>query len=107
MQSKIKLVVLLVVLGWALVVEADQSIRLPINSTEVTGQSALGEFRIEGVGQVELTAQRDGSRVVVLAVGNNGEVLGKAETVIGLKETPLYLQSENGLQPVILQWGGK
>lgn len=107
MQSKIKLIVLLVVLGWALVVQASQSITLPINSSEVTGQAALGKFRIEGVGQVELTAQRDGSRVVVLAVGNNGEVLGKAETVIGLKETPLYLQSKNGLQPVTLYWGRK
>jgi hypothetical protein len=105
MLSKFSILVLTIIIGWSALVEAGQSVNLPMNSTDISGQVELGNFQIDSIGTVHLTANREGSRLIVVAVGDKGGVIGKAETTIGLKETPIYLQGENGLQSITLRWG--
>jgi len=43
--------------------------------------------------------------LVVHALAPGGLVIGKADTVTGLQETPIYLKTEEGLQPFSILWG--
>jgi len=54
---------------------------------------------------VGLIARRNGNLLVVHARGPDGKVIGKAETVIGLKDTPIYVLTPGGLKKITIYWG--
>ena len=57
------------------------------------------------MGEVGLIARRNGNLLVVHARGPDGKVIGKAETVIGLKDTPIYVLTPGGLKKITIYWG--
>lgn len=64
----------------------------------------VGRTRLAGVGTVDFHAQREGQRVVVWAKDAQGQVIGKAETVLGLSETPIYVRGASGITSATIIW---
>lgn len=92
---------LLVSLAWAadgLVIKAV----MPADQTQ--GTSDLGSLNVEGVGTVTLMAQRTGTRIVIQALAPDGKVIGQAESVIGPKETLIYVTTPGGLKKLTILW---
>ena len=53
---------------------------------------------------MKLTACRDGTRITVQAIGVEGKVVGQAESVIGPKETLIYVTTPGGLKKLTILW---
>ena len=56
------------------------------------------------MGEVSFVGSKNGNQLVVHAQDANGEVIGKAETVIGLRETPIYVLTSDGLKKITIYW---
>ena len=104
MHTIIMLVSLLLISGSVM---AEPVLNVVMHSKELEKTTELGEVNIEGVGKVQLTARRNNMQVVVQAKGPGQELLGRAETTIGLAETPVYVRTTTGLRKVTVVWGGK
>jgi hypothetical protein len=85
----------------------DLVLKVKEKSEQVTGVQDLGTLKVDGVGVVRLTARRDGKQLLIQAAGRDGTVVGKAETVVGLHETPLYVKTPSGLKQLTIRWGHK
>ena len=83
---------------------ADSNLYVSLSSEQVKISSDLGMIEIEGVGEVGLIARRNGNQLVVHAQDPDGKIIGKAETVIGLKETPIYVLTPAGLKKITIYW---
>ena len=68
------------------------------------GPVDLGTLPVEGAGTVKLTARRDGTRITVQAIGGEGKVIGQAESVVGPKETLIYVTTKGGLKKLTILW---
>ena len=75
-----------------------------LRADQVAGIRDLGSLKVEGVGKVNLTATRDGTRIIVQAVKADGTVAGRAESVVGVNETPIYVQTPEGLKKLTILW---
>ena len=84
---------------------ADSNFYVSLSSDQVKISSDLGKIAVEGVGEVGLIARRNGNQLTVHAQDPNGKVIGKAETVIGLKDTPIYILTPAGLKKITIYWG--
>ena len=84
---------------------ADSNLYVSLSSDQVKVSSDLGKIAIEGVGEVGLVARRSGNQLVVHAQDPDGKIIGKAETVVGLKETPIYVLTSDGLKKITIYWG--
>ncbi len=84
---------------------ADSNFYVSLASDQVKISSDLGKIAIEGVGEVGLIARRSGNQLVVHAQAPDGKIIGKAETVIGLKDTPIYVLTPAGLEKITIYWG--
>ena len=84
---------------------ADSELRVPLLPEQLTGSSSLGAIEIDGVGSVRLTAQKNGNQLIVHAEGPNGNVIGKAESIVGLRDTPIYVKTSKGLEKITIFWG--
>jgi len=84
---------------------ADSNFYVSLSSDQVKNSSDLGKIEIEGVGEVGLIARRNGNQLVVHAQDPDGKVIGKAETVTGLKDTPIYISTSEGLEKITIYWG--
>jgi len=82
-------------------------IPISLNTSQLQDSTELGGTLIDGVGEVSLVARKNGKQVVIFAQDSNGKVIGKAETVVGLKETPIYIVAPEGLKKITIQWGIK
>ena len=102
MKSILFLLVSLLFTGLAL---ADADLRVAIVSNQIQGATNLGKTNVEGAGEVSFIATKYGNQVIVHAQDASGEVIGKAETVIGLKQTPIYVLTSGGLEKVTIYWG--
>jgi len=78
-----------------------------LSSGQVKSSSDLGKIEIEGAGEVSMIAHRDGNQLVIYAQDPDGKVIGKAETVIGLKQTPIYVLTSEGLKKITIYWGAE
>jgi hypothetical protein len=56
--------------------------------------------------QVATTQELGTLNVEVQALGPEGKVIGRAESVVGLKETPIYIAASKGLKKVTVIWQG-
>jgi hypothetical protein len=73
---------------------------------QVNGLEELGSLEVAGVGAVRFTARREGKQIVVQVLGPGDKVLGRAESVIGVHETLVYIMSPKGLQKLQVTWAG-
>ena len=76
-----------------------------LTSGQIKSSSELGIINVEGLGEVSLVAHKNGNQLVIFAEDTNGKVIGKAETIVGLKETPINVLSSDGLKKIIIIWG--
>lgn len=84
---------------------ADTDLRVAIVSSQIQGSTELGKIHVDGLGEVSFIGSKNGNQVVVHAKDPEGEVIGKAETVIGLKQTPIYVLTSDGLTKITIYWG--
>ena len=66
--------------------------------------SAVGKLLVPGVGEVTFLANRSQGRLVLTAVGTDGAQLGRAESLVGLGDTPIYVRSAQGLIKILIHW---
>jgi len=100
----VMLACLLTVCGSAM---AEPVLKVAMQSIELEQFTELGEIEIEGVGKVQLTARRNDMQVEVKAAGPGKELLGRAETTVGLSETPVYIRTPDGLRKITVVWGAE
>jgi len=84
---------------------AESKLSVSILSEQVEAATGLGKVEVDGVGAVNLVAQKIGSQLIVHAQGPDGTVIGKAESVIGLRDTPIYVMTPDGLEKITILWG--
>ena len=84
---------------------ANTVFHVSLTSEQIKSSSELGAMKVEGLGEVSLVAHKNGNQLVIFAQDSNGNVIGKAETVVGLKETPIYVLAPDGLKKIIIIWG--
>jgi len=66
--------------------------------------STVGKLLVPGVGEVTFLANRSQGRLVLTAVGTDGVQLGRAESLVGLGDTPIYVRSSKGLIKILVHW---
>ncbi len=64
----------------------------------------LGQLRIDTMGLISFSGRKSGNQIIVQAMGSDGRLLGRAESVAGLDEIPIYVTSSFGLKKIILLW---
>lgn len=79
-------------------------LKSPVRAQQIDKSVDLGIIEIPGVGKVRFTARRKGIQVVINATGPDGTVLGRAETTIGLSQTPIHVVTPKGLKKVEIVW---
>ena len=84
---------------------ADSDFHVSVLSEQIKNSSDLGNLNVQGVGTVNLIARKNGNQVIIHAQNPEGKVIGKAETVVGLKETPIYVLTPEGLEKITIYWG--
>lgn len=104
MRTIMMLVSLLIVWGSVM---AEPVLKVSMDSIDLEKVTELGEIEIEGVGRVQLTARRTNKQVVVKVAGPGQELLGRAETTVGLAETPVYVRTTGGLRKITVVWGAE
>lgn len=95
----------ILLLSMAVNCHADSKLSVSILSGQVGSATGLGDIDIEGVGVVSLTAQKSGNQLIVHARQADGTVIGKAESVVGLRDTPIYVKTPSGLEKITIYWG--
>ncbi len=91
----------------AMACRADSELRLAFPPDQLSGTTELGAIEVEGVGPVLLTAQKNGGQLVVHAQDPSGKVIGRAESVVGLSDTPIYVMTSGGLKKITIYWGSE
>ena len=76
-----------------------------VTSDQIKSTSELGAINVEDLGEVNLVAHKNGNQLVIFAEDTKGKVIGKAETVVGLKETEINVLSSDGLKKITIIWG--
>lgn len=67
-------------------------------------EAAIGRLTVAGDGEVKLFAKRVEGRVFVRAVGPDGAGIGRAESLVGLGDTPIFIRVPQGLYKVVVHW---
>ena len=102
-----RLLISVLLLMFIFTAHADSELRVKFRSGELGSSADLGFVDVEGLGAVELTASRNGSQLTVYARYTDGRVIGKAETVVGLRDTPIYVKTSRGLEKITIFWGAE
>ncbi|MDH3389720.1 MAG: hypothetical protein OEN02_17680 [Gammaproteobacteria bacterium] len=84
---------------------ADSDLFVPFLSGQVGNSTDLGAVEVEGVGAVNLIATKSGNQLMVHARDPKGKVIGKADSVVGLNDTPIYVSTSTGLSKITIYWG--
>ncbi|HTV97302.1 MAG TPA: hypothetical protein VME42_14940 [Steroidobacteraceae bacterium] len=64
----------------------------------------IGKLTVSGAGEVTFLANRSRGRLLLKAVGADGTQLGRAESLVGLGDTPIYIRSRQGLYKILIHW---
>lgn len=85
---------------------AADSLTLTANSPtdQTQGPVELGTLDVAGTGSVKLAATRTGTRIVIQALDPDNKVIGQAESVVGPKETLIYVKTKGGLKKMTILW---
>ncbi len=81
-------------------------LKVNLPAGQVATSQELGTLKVEGVGVVKISARREGTLMVIQAVGPEKNVIGRAESVVGLRETPVYITTSKGLKKLTVVWQG-
>jgi len=100
-----KAVLILLTLLISNTVWAGAKVFVPVKTSQIKNELQVASTNINGIGDVKLTARKSGNQIIVHAQDASGKAIGKAETVVGLKETPIYVMSPNGLKKITIHWG--
>ena len=84
---------------------ADTNFNVSILSENIRNSFELGTVKVEELVNVSLSARKTGNQLVIFANDQNDKVIGKAETVVGLKETPIFVLTPEGLKKITIFWG--
>jgi hypothetical protein len=84
---------------------ANTDFHVSLLSEQLVSSTELGTVQVEGLVEVSLVARRAGNQVLIYAKDRSNKVIGKAETVVGLKQTPIYILTTEGLKKITIQWG--
>jgi hypothetical protein len=101
---RIAVVLLGLLSAWSGVI-AEPVLNFAKYSADLGSVTVLGKVDVDGLGEVQLTAKRNNSQVVIQAEGPGKEILGRAETTVGLAETPVYIRTPTGLSKLTVYWG--
>lgn len=82
----------------------DLALKVDLKAEQVAGSLNLGSLQVTGVGTVKLSARRQGEQLMIQALGPEKQVLGSAESVVGLYETPIYVTTPQGLKKLTVLW---
>ena len=66
--------------------------------------SMIGKLTVAGAGEVTFLAHLNQGRLVINAKGADGAQIGRAESVVGLGDTPIYIRSAQGLYKIVIHW---
>jgi len=102
----LKAIVISLVIAVSAMAAEEGVLKVDLKADQVIGVQKLGSIKVEGVGTVKLTASLEGKLVVVQAIGAEGKVLGRAESTVGLNETPIYVTTPKGLKKLTVIWKG-
>lgn len=84
---------------------AQETLTVAVKSDQITESLPLGSLTVEGLGKINFVARRDKHQLTIQAVGLEGKIVGRAETVAGIDETPLYVSTPKGLKKLVIRWG--
>jgi hypothetical protein len=105
-MNLIKAIVISLVIAVSAIAAEESVLKVDLKADQVQGVQNLGSMKVEGFGTVKLTASLEGKLVVVQAIGAEGKVLGRAESTVGLNETPIYVTTPKGLKKLTVIWKG-
>jgi hypothetical protein len=100
----LKIILISFVLTVSALASEDTVLKVAQKADQVMGVVDLGVLQVQGVGSVKLTARREGKQLVVQALGPDEKVIGRAETVIGVKETQVFVATPQGLKTLTVLW---
>jgi hypothetical protein len=86
---------------------AESELRVPLRTQAIVGSIELGTVDVPGAGELRFEAQRDDAVVVVTGTGPDEAVVGRAETVVGLEETPIFVRTPGGTEKITIRWGAE
>jgi hypothetical protein len=66
--------------------------------------SMIGKLTVAGAGEVTFLAHLSQGRLVINAKDTDGAQIGRAESVVGLGDTPIYIRSAQGLYKIVIHW---
>jgi hypothetical protein len=66
--------------------------------------AVIGKLTVTGTGAVTLLANRSQGRLVIKAMDESGTLVGRAETIMGIGDTSLYIRSSRGLFKIMVHW---
>ena len=66
--------------------------------------SVIGKVTVTGAGRVTVLANLSQGRLVLKALAADGSQIGRAESVTGLGDTPIYIRSTQGLYKILIHW---
>lgn len=93
---------------WALpavVTAADIALTAPVTTAGLSADPRdLGSVIVPGIGPVRIVAQRRADTVTLFATDTVGRLVGQAESVAGVRETPIAVQAPDGLQMITVSW---
>ena len=101
---RIAVVLLGLLSAWGSVL-AEPVLNVAKHSADLGSVTVLGNVDVEGLGKVHLTAKRNNSQLVIQAEGPGKEIVGRAETTVGLADTPVYIRTPDGLSKLTVHWG--
>lgn len=101
---RIAVVLLGLLSAWGSVL-AEPVLNVAKHSVDLDSVTVLGKVDVEGLGKVQLTAKRNKSQLVIQAESPGKDIVGRAETTVGLAETPVYIRTPDGLSKLTVYWG--
>jgi hypothetical protein len=64
----------------------------------------VGRAQVLGLGEVTLQARADGPSLLLWARDAHGRELGRGQTVVGARESEVYVRGPGGLERILIRW---
>ena len=101
------LITTMILFGSVAAVAADNtphpSFETGIDATTIEGRIVLGDVELSPDKTISVHARRDGPRLILHAV-SNGAVIGRAESIAGLRITPVYVRLDGKNLRIDILW---
>ncbi len=64
----------------------------------------IGRLTVAGIGDVTFRAHRAQSRLLITAMTADGSLIGSAESMVALGDTPIFIRAPQGLYKIVVHW---